>query len=215
METRRRLIGREVSSSHSRPASNKLRESAPRVAVHERDRRLPRPAGPRVPERMPRRTLSVSIASPSSKVSARSTLPQAQGVCLALLEVGPFSHAWRRSRSLGDPRIDLGLASAPSAGFHLITASSDAWTVDVGHVTPPLPSSPKCASHGFSGTRVYASAAGQRLEAPGDASAPGQVEPGRLELGVAVEGVEPLVAAEARLLVAAERDRDVGRRRRC
>ena len=42
------------------------------------------------------------------------------------------------------------------------------------------------------------------------ASPPRQVEPGRLELRVAVEGGHPLVAAEAGLLEAAERDRDVG-----
>ena len=40
---------------------------------------------------------------------------------------------------------------------------------------------------------------------------PEQVEPGRLELRVAVERGEPLVAPEAGLLVATERHRDVGR----
>src|SRR5690349_3970480 len=45
---------------------------------------------------------------------------------------------------------------------------------------------------------------------PSVTSLTGEVEPGRLQLGVAVERVERLVTTEPGLLEAAERDRDVG-----
>ena len=70
METRRRRVGREVSSSHSRPA----RTSSASVRRENRYIRATAPSAaswPSRPRRIPRRTLSVSIASPSSNVSAR------------------------------------------------------------------------------------------------------------------------------------------------
>ena len=170
--------------------------------------RLRRRAGPRVRGACPRRTLSVSIASPSSNVSARRRWRRRRAYASRSSGVGPFSHACRRSRSRAThASISACVGSRPAALS--VAASSDAWTVDPVMSTTPL-------------TRAEIASAGcrndectprrrPRRDAARATSAAGEVEPGRLELGVAVERVEALVAAEPRLLVAAERDGDVGR----
>src|SRR6185369_8996390 len=201
-------VGRDVSSSHSRPA----RMSSANVRRESLNARATAPSAaswPSRPRRIPRRTLSVSIASPSSNVSARRRWRRRRAYASRSSAVGPFSQAWRRSRSWATHASISACVGSSSVASSFI-ASSDAWTVDPVISTTPLPGH-RQGLPAFSGRRVYASDRGPATLDSVVASASGEVEPGRLELGVAVEGVEALVPTEARLLVATEGDGDVGR----
>ena len=98
-----------------------------------------------------------------------------------------------RARRRTGPRSAV---AQPRLGPRALLGEQAALGVSLGPAVPSMPS-----------TR-----AGRTFDLGHEPSLPRsrEVEPGRLQLGVAVERVEPLVAPEPRLLVAAERDGDVG-----
>src|SRR4051812_12033277 len=155
--------------------------------------------------RSPSRIVPASRSSPSSNVAAIRRVRTRFAYASRSSSVGPLSHSARRWRSRSahasiSAWVTSGTASAARSS---IAASADAMTSEsVIPTTPGTWSRRVC----FVVARVYPCAWKRATDL-----LVGQVEPGRLELRVAIERMEALVAPETRLSIATERHRDVCR----
>src|SRR4051812_15860555 len=155
--------------------------------------------------RSPSRIVPASRSSPSSNVAAIRRVRTRFAYASRSSSVGPLSHSARRWRSRSahasiSACVTSGTASAARSS---IAASADAMTSE-----SVIPTTPGTWSRrlGFVVARVYPCAWKRATNL-----LVGQVEPGRLQLGISIERMEALVAAESRLSVATEGDGDVRR----
>ena len=157
-----------------------------------------RRAGLRARSGRPCRTPSWIRLSPSSKASASRRCRSRLRVGVALfvgravepcLPAGSFARRPTRRSRPGSARAGPGHPSRP---IHRRLARR------ISHVNHPWTWSLTARGRAADGECTPPSSRVARCQDRQDVSAAGQVEPGRLELGVAVERVEPLVAPEAR-----------------